>query len=182
MGERSPIQRRQRRQGAAYAARRTHFAQDPRRGARRVRRTGIFRQFDRRDHAARRSRARHLLHLLQFQGGGVPGTRARYVRAGPGPCRTGVQGRDRRARRRAPRARIVPQFRAQAPRCLSHHRRGGIRRTVCAYREHYETTAIPHRRAVQGGARQGRDRAGPVRRGSRHPRLGIDGGERVPWT
>ena len=49
------------------------LAQDPRRGPRRVRRARLFRKLDRRDHAARRSRARHLLYLFRFEGGAVPG-------------------------------------------------------------------------------------------------------------
>ena len=48
------------------------------------------------------------------------------------------------------------------------------------FREHYQTTATRIAGAAGRGTRQGRHRSGPVRRRSRHSRLGDDGRERVP--
>ena len=161
------------------AARRTHLAQDPRRRARRVRRARIFRQFDRRDHAARRRRARHLLHLLRFQGGGVPGAGPRHVGAGPRPCRAGVQGRDRRARWRAPGARILPRF-AREQRDVYRIIDEAEFVEPAAYREHYETTATRIAARFIAARDKGEIAQDLFGRGSRNPRLGIDGRERVP--
>ena len=51
---------------------------------------GFSRQLDRRDHQPRQGRARHLLHLLRQQGGGVRGAGPRHVGAGARPCRAGA--------------------------------------------------------------------------------------------
>ena len=118
------------RQDAAHCARRADPAQDSRCGARGVRRTRLRRSVDRRHHAPRQGRARHLLHLLRQQGGSVPGVGRRHVRSRSGLRGAGAR-RPRPTRWTPSGARWPPSFSFVEPSkaSLPDHRRGRVRRS-----------------------------------------------------
>ena len=109
--------------------------------------------------AARRRRARHLLHLFREQGGSVPGAGPRHEPGDPRPCR---RGGARRARTGSP-----PSGSALPPSSPSRRRHPELYRIIeeaqfvaeDVYREHYLTFVDGYRRNLAAAERARRDRA-----------------------